>query len=72
MSIADGEPPTEYQTPGQLTLPIAAGSSTTGLWCDTCSLPSRCDIPIYALGADGPSLIGIQSICTNASTGGHH
>ncbi|WP_292980984.1 hypothetical protein [Mycobacterium sp.] len=46
-----------------MTLQLIAGTPTTGLWCDICLLPSRYDVPVYFLGADGPVQIGTYTHC---------
>jgi hypothetical protein len=44
-------------------LNLVAGTPATGLWCETCLLPSRYDVPIYALAADGPIQVGTFDFC---------
>jgi len=52
---------TGYREP--LIVPLAPGTPITGVWCETCLLPSRYAVPIYALGSSGPSRIGTASRC---------
>jgi hypothetical protein len=46
-----------------VTLNLVAGTPTTGLWCDTCQLPSRYEVPIYVLGTNGPRQVGLVNRC---------
>lgn len=61
--IGDDDCPTEYTYPPFVTLPIATGTPTHGLWCETCLLPSRHEVPLYTLAADGPHRIGTATYC---------
>lgn len=47
----------------RITVHITAGTPTTGLWCDTCLLPSRYEIPLYVLGSEGPRQVGLVNRC---------
>jgi hypothetical protein len=42
---------------------ISRGTPDTGLWCDTCLLPSGIGVPVYALGDDGPRLLVYTRMC---------
>ena len=62
--------PDEYRIPGFLgtrpgfvTIHLVPGTPVTGLWCDTCLLPSRYEIPIYVLGDEGPIKTGMINRC---------
>jgi hypothetical protein len=48
--------------------PITVGTPKTGLWCPTCLLPSRSDVPIYVLGEVGPFCVGTASHCDGCTT----
>lgn len=61
--MADETAPDEYLMPCVF-LPLATGTPVAGLWCDTCLLPSRYEVPVYVLGDDGPSQIGTAGGCT--------
>lgn len=69
--IGDDEHPDEHQVPEQLGtrpgavfwLTLAPGTPTVGLWCETCLLPSRYEVPVYVLLGDGPSRIGTANGC---------
>jgi hypothetical protein len=47
---------------------LVPGTPVTGLWCDTCLLPSRYEAAVYVLGDDGPARVGMTARC---ATGGH-
>lgn len=49
---------------GDVRIPLTPGTPTTGLWCPTCLLPSRCETPIYVLGEAGPFVIATANHCT--------
>lgn len=59
--------PDEYTVPPWLgtrkPLNLVAGTPTTGLWCDTCLLPSRYEVALYAFGDGGPYQIATYSFC---------
>lgn len=65
----DDEYPDEYTVPPWLgfdrtkTMSLTLGNPTTGLWCDTCLLPSRYEVPLYVLGDDGPLNVGVFDRC---------
>lgn len=61
--IHDETEPTEYDTIAPVTMPLAGGSIVSGLWCETCLLPSRHEAQIYLLGEDGPRPIGVIDRC---------
>jgi hypothetical protein len=42
---------------------IVPGTPTTGLWCETCLLPSRYEVPLYVLGSDGPIQVALVNRC---------
>jgi hypothetical protein len=48
-------------------LKLTAGRPVIGLWCDKCALPSRYEVPIYALQDDGPRRIGLVDRCDGCS-----
>lgn len=48
---------------------VTAGTPIVGLWCDTCLLPSRYEVPVHAMSEDGPWQIGLVNHC-NECTGG--
>lgn len=55
--------PSGYDEIAPITLPLAGGSIVTGLWCETCLLPTRYEAQIYVLGEDGPRSIGVIDRC---------
>lgn len=42
---------------------LTCGTPKTGIWCDTCALPSRYRIPLYVLGEAGPFCIATANHC---------
>lgn len=71
--MTDDEFPTEYRVPAwlgfnhSLPLNLTLGTARTGLWCDTCLLPSQVQVPLYALGVDGPYEVGTFDRCDRCS-----
>lgn len=63
----DAEYPAEYTEIAPITLPLAAGSVTKGVWCTTCLLPSRYEATVYVLADDGPRPIGVIDRCDGCS-----
>lgn len=60
--------PDEYRIPvgtqpRSVAMHLALGTPTTGLWCDTCLLPSRYEVPLYVLSDDGPINVGVFDRC---------
>lgn len=49
-------------------MPLTIGTPVTGLWCDTCLLPSRYDVPLYLLDDDGPINVGAFECCDGCPT----
>jgi len=39
------------------------GDPITGLWCETCFLPSVISVPVYLLGGSGVTLHGYAEQC---------
>jgi hypothetical protein len=48
-------------------MPLALGTAKTGLWCDTCLLPSRYEVPLFVLDDDGPLNVGVFDRCDGHS-----
>lgn len=44
---------------------LTPGTPTTGLWCDTCQLPSLVRIRVHTMTAEGVGIIGSITRCTN-------
>lgn len=68
--INDETAPADYHVPGWLGVrpgsvwvDLVLGTPTTGLWCDTCLLPSRYEVLVYVLGDDGPIKTGVIKRC---------
>lgn len=64
--------PDEYHVPlgarpGYPWVGLVPGTPKLGLWCDTCLLPSRYEIPLYVLGDDGPIRVGTKTGCDGHS-----
>ncbi len=66
----DETAPDEYHVPDWLGvrpearwMHLVAGAITTGLWCDTCLLPSRYQAQVYVLYDDGPIQVGMIDRC---------
>lgn len=60
--------PVEYTEIAPVTLPLAAGSVTTGVWCESCLLPSRYEATVYVIADDGPRPIGVIDRCDRCSS----
>lgn len=39
------------------------GTPSTGIWCDTCMLPSKILLPVQGLGEEGVLPLGTISAC---------
>jgi hypothetical protein len=46
-----------------VTTRLTPGTPKTGLWCNTCLLPSRVEVSIYVLGEAGPFVIATLNRC---------
>lgn len=44
---------------------IEASNPIVGLWCDSCSLPSLCEFPLYSVNKEGVGLVGTVRQCVN-------
>jgi hypothetical protein len=55
--------PIDRDDQGHLRVQLTPGTPKTGLWCPTCLLPSRSEVPIYVLGENGPSVIATANHC---------
>lgn len=53
--------------PRYVTMHLVPGTPVTGLWCDTCLLPSRYEAPVYVLGDDGPIKVGVMKRCDDGN-----
>ncbi len=42
---------------------LTQGTQRSGLWCETCLLPSRSEVSLYVLTLDGPRQVGVYSDC---------
>jgi len=51
--------------PCVLTIRVVPGTPRTGLWCESCLLPSRVELDLWWLRADGLRLIAIATACIN-------
>lgn len=47
-----------------VTVNLTVGEPETGLWCERCALPSRAELPIYAVTNRGVSKLSPVSVCT--------
>lgn len=62
-------PPWAQPTPGNMLrycrihVDLVPGTPVTSLWCDTCLLPTRYEVPVHVLAADGPVQVGTFSRC---------
>lgn len=52
---------------GEYVIQLGAGTPQTGLWCDTCNLPSRIVVPVMWLADSGVGKIGESSRCAVCS-----
>jgi hypothetical protein len=55
--------PSDRTDEGHLRVHLTPGIPKTGLWCPTCLLPSRSEVPIYVLGENGPFCVGTANHC---------
>jgi hypothetical protein len=48
-----------------VTIRVMAGDPVTGLWCETCALPSVISVPVYLLSNSGVTLHGHALKCAD-------